>query len=143
VEISGSPNLTAPAVILAVPPDRLIRLVPRASGLDTEALGRLGSSPIINLHVLFDRQVTDLPFAAGVRTPVQWFFDRTQSSGLREGQYLAISLSAADAELNMTADELRQRYVEALGELLPESRRAYVKNFFVTRERSGRAPGRT
>ena len=30
---------------------------------------------------IYDRQVTDLPFAAAVDSPVQWFFDRTDSSG--------------------------------------------------------------
>ncbi len=134
VEINGAPTMSADAVILAVQPDRLVRLIPRASGVQTSALGRLGTSPIVNLHVVFDRQVTDLPFAAGVRTPVQWFFDRTASSGLSAGQYLAISLSAAQAELSMTAEELRQRYLGALADLLPESGRASVKNFFVTRE---------
>ena len=134
VEVSGGAPLTAPAVILAVPADRLAALIPRAAGVDPDGLRRLGSSPIVNLHVVFDRPVTDLAFAAGVGTPVQWFFDRTQSSGLDHGQYLAISLSAADAELSMTADELRQRYVAALEELLPQARQAHVESFFVTRE---------
>jgi uncharacterized protein with NAD-binding domain and iron-sulfur cluster len=144
VEANGAPTLSAQAVILAVQADRLVRLVPRASGVSTDNLRQLGSSPIVNLHVVFDRQVTDLPFAAGVRTPVQWFFDRTRSGGLDRGQYLAISLSAADAELSMTADELRKLYLGALGELLPESQRAHVKDFFVTREHSATfraAPG--
>jgi squalene-associated FAD-dependent desaturase len=134
VEANGAPTLSGQAVILAVQADRLVRLIPRASGVSTDNLRQLGSSPIVNLHVVFDRQVTDLPFAAGVRTPVQWFFDRTRSGGLARGQYLAISLSAADAELSMTADELRKQYLGALGELLPESRRDHVKDFFVTRE---------
>jgi squalene-associated FAD-dependent desaturase len=144
VEAGGAPTLTAEAVILAVQPDRLLRLIPHASGVSADDLRQLGSSPIVNLHVLFDRQVTDLPFAAGVRTPVQWFFDRTQSGGLDHGQYLAISLSAANAELSMTADELREVYLGALGALLPESRQANVKDFFVTREHSATfraAPG--
>jgi uncharacterized protein with NAD-binding domain and iron-sulfur cluster len=75
---------------------------------------------------------------------VQWFFDRTASSGLDRGQYLAISLSAADAELGTGAEPLRQRYLTALGDLLPESRDARVENFFVTREHAATfraAPG--
>jgi squalene-associated FAD-dependent desaturase len=144
VEAGSAPTLAADAVILAVQPDRLVRLVPQAAGVSTESLRRLGSSPIVNLHVVFDRRVTDLPFAAGVRSPVQWFFDRTDSGGLEEGQYLAISLSAAEAELSMTADELRELYLSALGDLLPQTRLADVTNFFVTREHSATfraAPG--
>jgi uncharacterized protein with NAD-binding domain and iron-sulfur cluster len=78
--------------------------------------------------------VLDVPFAAAVRTPVQWIFDRTQASGLRAGQYLAVSQSAADAELEMTIDDLRARFLPALAELLPAARDATVKTFFVTRE---------
>lgn len=144
VQLSGAPALTASAVILAVQPDRLARIIPADAGVSAKALAALGSSPIVNLHIVFDRKVTDLPFAAGVRTPVQWFFDRTASSGVSDGQYLAVSLSAAQAELGMTAEELRARYVAALGELLPQSRGARVQTFFVTREHAATfraAPG--
>lgn len=144
VQLSGAAALSAQAVILAVPPDRLARIIPAAAGVAPDRLEALGNSPIVNLHIVFDRPVTDLSFAAGVRTPVQWFFDRTASSGLSRGQYLAVSLSAAQDELGMTADELRTRYVDALGELLPESRRARVQAFFVTREHAATfraAPG--
>jgi squalene-associated FAD-dependent desaturase len=144
VELGGVPALTAPAVILAVPPDRLARIIPEAAGVPADALAALGSSPIVNLHIVFDRRVTELPFAAGVRTPVQWFFDRTASSGLSQGQYLAVSLSAAQDELSLTAEELRARYVDALGELLPQARGARVQTFFVTREHAATfraAPG--
>ena len=133
--VGGHP-IHSQAVILAVPPDRLVRLIPPAAGISASSLTGLGSSPIVNLHVIFDRRVTDVPFAAGVRTPVQWLFDRTESSGLERGQYLAISLSAAESELALTAEELRSRYLEALSELLPESRQAKVEGFFVTREHS-------
>jgi len=46
----------------------------------------LATSPIVNVHVIYDRRVTRLPFAAAVDSPVQWVFDRTGPSGLRSGQ---------------------------------------------------------
>ena len=144
VEQNGAPTLCSEAVIVAVQPDRLARLIPAAAGIDRATLAGLGSSPIVNLHFVFDRRVTDLPFAAGVGTPVQWLFDRTGSAGLEHGQYLAITLSAAGAELAMTSDELRQRYHTALAELLPEVENATVEAFFVTREHAATfraAPG--
>ncbi len=134
VEISGSPTLASDAVILAVPHSRAARLLPPGSGVDGAGLAKLGASPIVNLHVVYDRRVLDVPFAAGVRTPVQWVFDRTQTAGLTRGQFLAISLSAADAELEQTVDELRDKYLQALAELLPAARNAVVETFFVTRE---------
>ncbi|MBM3677249.1 MAG: FAD-dependent oxidoreductase, partial [Actinobacteria bacterium] len=69
--------------------------------------GLLGRSAIVNLHVAYDRTVLDVPFAAGVRSPVQFVFDRTASSGLTDGQLLAVSLSGADALADSTIEELR------------------------------------
>jgi squalene-associated FAD-dependent desaturase len=134
VEAGGVAPVSADAVILAVSHLRASKLLPSASGVDVARLARLGTSPIVNLHVVYDRPVFDLPFAAGVRTPVQWMFDRTAGSGLERGQYLAISLSAAEAELDMTVDELRARFLPALSDLLPQARQAQVHSFFVTRE---------
>jgi uncharacterized protein with NAD-binding domain and iron-sulfur cluster len=131
-------------VIAAVPPGRARQLLPADAGLAEADLAALGSSPIVNLHVTYDRPVMGVDFAATVYSPVQWIFDRTRSSGLSAGQYLAISLSAADAELDMTASELRKRYLPALAAVLPEARSAQVENFFVTREHAATfraAPG--
>jgi squalene-associated FAD-dependent desaturase len=144
VEISGAPTLAADALVLAVPHDRAARLLPPGALSDPRRLAGLGRSPIVNLHVVYDRRVLGLPFAAGVRTPVQWVFDRTASAGLERGQYLVVSLSAADAELGMTVDELRDRYLPALADLLRAARTARVENLFVTREHSATfraAPG--
>jgi hypothetical protein len=95
----------------------------------------LGASPIVNVHVIYDRKVTELPFAAAVDSPVQWVFDRTRPSGLPSGQYLAISLSAADDLVDVTTARLRERFVPALAELFPAARDAQITDFFVTRER--------
>jgi squalene-associated FAD-dependent desaturase len=134
VELNGAPTIEADVVIVAVQPDRLARLVPSAAGVDREALAGLGASPIVNLHFVFDRRVTELDLAAGVGTPVQWLFDRTRSAGLERGQYLTVSLSAADDELGSTSTDLRERYERALRELLPGAREAAIETFFVTRE---------
>jgi squalene-associated FAD-dependent desaturase len=134
VELSRAAALPADAVVVATQPQRAARLLPAAAGISTASLASLGSSPIVNLHVLFDRSVLDVPLAAGVHTPVQWIFDRTRSAGVSEGQYLAVTLSAADEELGTPAEELRARYLPALIELLPGARAAQVRQFFVTRE---------
>lgn len=136
IEVSGAASLEADGVIVAVSPDRAARLLPAEAGVPRAGLEGLGSSPIVNLHVVYDRKVLDEPFAAGVYTPVQWVFDRTASSGVRPGQYLAVTLSAADEELEMTVDDLRARYLPALAELLPAAGSAEVREFFVTREHS-------
>jgi hydroxysqualene dehydroxylase len=134
IEMNGLPTLEADAVIVAVSHDRAARLLPMRAGLDRIQLSRLGRSPIVNLHVVYDRRLLSTPLAAGVGTPVQWIFDRTASAELDTGQYVVVSLSAADVELDMTVADLRARYIPALAELLPGARGADVEAFFVTRE---------
>ena len=132
------------AVVLAVAPAAAAKLLPPQSGVDDQFASKLGRSAIVNLHVIYDRPVLDVPFAACVGSPLQWMFDRTASSGLEAGQYLAVSLSAADDELGTPVELLRERYLPALADVLPEARTAHVENFFVTREHSATfraAPG--
>jgi uncharacterized protein with NAD-binding domain and iron-sulfur cluster len=74
-----------------------------------------------------------------VNSPVQWFFDRTRSSGVRavapRGQYLAVTVSAADAIIDTPAPVLQTQFVDELARLLPAARSAQVLDTFVTRER--------
>ena len=77
-------EIPADAVVLAVPHEAAARLIPPGALPDATVAGwsGLGASPIVNVHVIYDRPVTDLPFAAAVDSPVQWVFDRTRISGL-------------------------------------------------------------
>jgi hydroxysqualene dehydroxylase len=137
-------RLDADAVVVAVPHERAARLLPDGAVRDRGALERLGTSPIVNLHVFYDRRVLDLEFAAAVNSPVQYVFDRTEAVGLERGQCLAVSLSAADEEVAASADELRARFESALAELLPAAREARIERFVVTREHAATfraAPG--
>lgn len=135
-EVHGRDDgLSAEAAIVAIPHLRAATLLQPLLPALAAKLDGLGYSPIVNLHVVYDRPVCDLPFAAGVGTPVQYLFDRTGASGAPSGcQYLAISLSGAEREMGMSVDALRERYLPALGELLPRARGAKVESFLVTRE---------
>jgi uncharacterized protein with NAD-binding domain and iron-sulfur cluster len=121
--------------IVALPHPRAAALVQELMPELSARLELLGSSPIVNLHVVYDRPVCEERFAAGVGTPVQYLFDRSAASGAPPGcQYLAVSLSAAEQEMTMSVDALRERYLAALRELLPRAREAKVEHFTVTRE---------
>jgi squalene-associated FAD-dependent desaturase len=137
-------RIAADAVVMAVPHDAAARLLPTGGKLDPASLSGLGSSPIANLHVIFDRPVTALPFFAGLGTPLQWVFDRSRAAGLERGQYLAVSLSAADELDGLSLESLRVRFLPAFQELLPGAREARVEDFFATREPAAtfrQAPG--
>jgi hydroxysqualene dehydroxylase len=125
----------ADAVVLAVPAERAAGLLPDGALADPGALARLGSSPIVNVHVIYDHPVTGLAMAAAVDSPVQWVFDRSRAAGLSGRQYLALSLSDATDLIDRSADELRAQFLPALEELFPAARRTAVTWFGVTRAR--------
>lgn len=131
---SESDLISANAVVLAVPHARAAALVPAALREDTAWAEGLGSSPIVNIHVVYDRRVLDHSFAAGVDTPVQYVFDRTPTEWSDDRQYIAVSLSGAQTESGMRSEQLRERYLRALGELLPAAAGSEVLRFAVTRE---------
>jgi len=134
-QVRGTGALDARAVIVAVPHQRAAGLLEALAPDIAARLHRLESSPIVNLHVVYDRPVCEHRFAAGVRTPVQYLFDRTAAGGAPPGyQYLAVSLSGAEREMQMSVDALRELYLPALSALLPRARQARVQSFLATRE---------
>jgi len=131
-------------VVVALPHQRTAALIESLAPKEAVGPQMLGSSPIVNLHVLYDRPVCELAFAAGVHTPVQYVFDRSDAAGLEGGRYLAVSLSCAETDMHLTSEALRERYLPALADLFPRARAARVESFGVTREHAATfraAPG--
>ncbi|MFD7425976.1 hydroxysqualene dehydroxylase HpnE [Streptomyces sp. NPDC059814] len=142
---TGAERIEAETVVLAVPQHETHALLPEGALDAPERLLEIGSSPILNVHVVYDRKVLRRPFFTALGSPVQWVFDRTEASGLTgPGQYLAVSQSAAGEEIDLPVAELRARYLPELERLLPAARGAGIRDFFVTRERTATfapAPG--
>ncbi|WP_374203218.1 hydroxysqualene dehydroxylase HpnE [Streptomyces sp. ST2-7A] len=139
---AGSGNgIGADTVVLALPQDATRALLPPGALSDPDRLGELGTAPILDVHVIYDRPVSREPFLAVLNSPVQWVFDRTVASGLAAlpdagaSQYLALSQSAAGEEIDLPVAVLRERYLSALARAFPGAREARVRDFFVTRER--------
>lgn len=122
-------ELAARAAILAVPHRVASRLVP--PDVDGTGWWRLGSAPIVNVHLCYAGRVTDLPFAAAVDSPAQWIFDR---SGPGPEQHLVVSLSAADTLIRRRSAELVATQQSALAALFPAAASTPLREAFVTRE---------
>jgi squalene-associated FAD-dependent desaturase len=133
---AGETEVEADAVVVALPARATEALVPAdAVGLPPGWSDRLGSVPIVNVHLRYDRPVIGSDFVAGLDTPVQWIFDRSRAAGQPAGRYVAISLSAAQEYIDVPSAQLRERFVPAVAALLPAAAGAVVEDFFVTRER--------
>lgn len=128
-------RIPASAVVVATPHQQAAHLVPPQAAPDRDRWDGLDASPIVNVHAVYDRPVTDLPFVAVVGSPVQWVFDKTRTGGLRDGQYLAVSVSAAERWIDVPAARIRAEFIPALRRIFPLAGLAGLADFFVTRER--------
>ena len=144
VELDGE-VIDADAVVVAVPHDAAGDLLPAGTVAGQERLGDLGTSPIVNVHLVYDRPVTELPMAAGVGSDVEFVFDHTAAAGLDDGrQCLTISLSAARRYIGRRSPDLVEHFGAEMARLLPAAGGARITESMVTRERAATfvgAPG--
>ena len=79
-------ELDADAIVVALPPAESARLL-------EEPEPRLEPSPIVSVHMLFDRPLLPSPLAALLDSPAHWVFDRGELTGHAPpdgGQYLTV-----------------------------------------------------
>jgi len=114
------------ACIVAVPPRRVGELLPEryASSPPFAALAAMPVAPIVNLHLWFDGPVAPFAFAAFTGCELQWVFNQTRIALAPEarGEHLAVSLSAADAYMEMSKAELVARFLPQIEAALPLAR---------------------
>lgn len=106
-------RLDADAIVLAVP-------AAESAALLGEPAPRLGDSPIVSVHLLFDVPILESPMAALLGSPAHWVFDRGRLTGHRpaRGQYLTVVSSAAPDLAAARGRELVELIAAALAERL-------------------------
>jgi len=138
VRVYGGELLTADAYVLATTSRGLVQLLPsslRDDGFFQRA-HRLNMSPIVNLHVWFDRKVMDLDFAAFPESELQWVFNKDYGTGdSGNGQHLCVSVSAAHNYIDMPKEELHRFFLAELRRAFPEARDAQVTRMISVKER--------
>ena len=128
----------ADGVIVALPHEEAASVLPPASITGQNRWGELGSSSVMDVHLVLETRVTDRQLTAAVDSSVQWVFDRTGSSGLPAGtgQYLAVSLSASDSYLRRRPEEIVSEVCDEMARLFPSFAPSLVVDSFVTKERN-------
>ncbi len=120
IELANGERVRCGACVCALPPRELLAALPPGvrEAAPFAELASFRTSPIVNLHLWFDGDVTDFDFAAFVGCDIQWIFNRTRIAGGEEdGEHLVMSLSAAERYMPLDRQEL-------LGMLLPQMQRA-------------------
>ncbi|TMF15549.1 MAG: FAD-dependent oxidoreductase [Chloroflexi bacterium] len=88
VQLEGGERIACDACVLAVPPRRLAAILDTPERYGVTGLGVFRTTPIVDVHLWYDRSPRGLDFAALLDSPVQWVFAKGQG-------YLCCSLSAA------------------------------------------------
>ena len=109
-ELAG---LDAEALVVAVPPAESARLLGEPEPV-------LSYSPIVSVHLLFDRQLLRPPLAALLDSSAHWVFDRGRLTGHEpeRGQYLTVVSSGAPELEALRGRELVELIVGAVTERL-------------------------
>ena len=146
----------ADAAIVAVPHDVLPDLLPNEffeSGAPLAGLRNLRTSPIVGVHLWFDRDVMAEPFLTLIERTVQWIFNKTWlchgprqngpsfgSQGAApdaappQGQYLQLVISASYDLVSRSRQEIIDLCRRELAEVLPATREAQLLKATVIKE---------
>jgi squalene-associated FAD-dependent desaturase len=97
-------ELDADAIVVATPPRESARLL-------DEPDPNYEDSPIVSVHLWFDRSILPTPLAALLRSDAHWVFDRGALTGHapERGQYLTVVSSGAPELLEVRGKELVDR----------------------------------
>jgi len=106
-------EIDADAIVVAVPPGESARLL-------AEPEPALEDSPIVSVHLWFDRALLDQPLAALLGSDAHWVFDRGRLTGHppERGQYLTVVSSGVPELLEVRGRELVERIAGQLTERL-------------------------
>jgi len=110
-------QLDADAIVVAVPPAESARLL-------GEPDPQLESSPIVSVHLLFDRPLLRTPIAALLSSDAHWVFDRGALTGHQPeagGQYLTVVSSGVPELMDVRGRELVERIAGQLTERLGDA----------------------
>ncbi len=142
---TDSGTVEADTIVLALPPQNLPDTLPRSvmSDLFFARIRQIETSPIVNVHLWYDRPVWDQRFAAFLNTPVQWVFNKSRLWNLDgPGQYLDISLSGAHDYIDMPNADILQLFTKEIFALFPASRGADLTRALVVKQRAATFSGR-
>jgi squalene-associated FAD-dependent desaturase len=114
--VSSLDELEADAIVVAVPPRESARLL-------GEPEPALEDSPIVSVHLWFDRPLLGQPVAALLGSDAHWVFDRGSLTGNKpeRGQYLTVVSSGVPELLEVRGRELVERIAGQLTDRLGDA----------------------
>ncbi len=121
---SAGERIDAGTVVCAVPFERALKIVdPDIQSADDrfEGIRTLTHSPILGVHLEFDRPVLHTPHAVLVGKRTQWLFRKDE-----QGRRVHAVISAADDWISMNEERITERVCEDIFACIPEARGSAV-----------------
>jgi squalene-associated FAD-dependent desaturase len=127
------------ACISTIPPRALAALLPdaiRGRG-ELAGLDQFETSPIVSVHLWFDRPILADAFVGLIGTTTQWVFNRSQLSGQGNGttQCLSAVISAGREIIDWPTTRIAATVVADLQALIPAARGARLQQSVVVKEK--------
>ena len=137
----GDRVFSADAYVSAVPFWILPSLIPEglAEKAPFNSLTGLQASPIVNVHLEYDRAVMEGDFCYFLDSPLQWVFNDSLIQGNhlgQDGRRLAVSISAAWDYIDLPRAVLASRITDEMRAAFPKARNAQLVNLTVVKQRN-------
>ena len=138
IVLSNDETLRAGNVISALAPNALNRILPMSDAIFDavkSSLTTLDYSPIVAVHLWYEKPVMTVPVMAFIDLGLQWVFNDSairDTSGDKT-QHVVISLSGADTWANLKKEEILERVSSAMQRAFPTARDNSVINSAVVK----------
>ena len=143
VELDGRETITGDSYVSALAFHDLARVLPPPMADDPFFRGtrELSTSPILNVHIWYDRPVmapSSPPFLTFLDSPLQWVFDKgailgTSETADAQGRYICISVSGAWEYANQSKEEIQEIFLGAMAEAFPRAAEARVERMLMVK----------
>jgi squalene-associated FAD-dependent desaturase len=133
VFLEDGKTLKAKSVISALPFYNLLPILPTKIARENffARFSNLETSPILGIHLWFDRPISEKPFGALAGSPIHWFFVKPEDEGKH---YVQLVVSASRDFMKSPSIELVKLGVSELKKYLPDAKHASLLKWHVVRE---------
>ena len=139
---AGPQSFASDAVILALPFEAMQTMLPRLpqtaqSARLGEQLAQFEHSSITAVHLWFDRELTELPHAVLLDSPMQWMYQVSKLQPARQpqrGSYLELIVSASNRMIPMQRQQIIDLALRELALFFPAVKSATLLKAAVTKE---------
>ncbi|MCY4416883.1 MAG: hydroxysqualene dehydroxylase HpnE [Chloroflexi bacterium] len=141
ITVGNGPAMRADAYVSAVPFWTLSNVLSGtlAESLTDGKLSNLRTSPIVNVHLRYDRAVMEDDFCYFLDNPLQWVFNSTRIFGGESderSQSLSVSISAAWDYIDLERSDLASIVASEMSHAFPKTRDATLLNAVVVKQRN-------